>query len=288
MRRLTRRQTARSKGRRAGFLTAFPVIIIWSSLFLAGGSGAAAAANNLIGHQAIYRITLGTAASGSGIVNASGAVLYRFTDTCDGWAVENRTALRLILGEEAETTTEWAYASWEAKDGSAFRFRVRDSQDGEMIEELRGKAVKGDSETSGRADFSLPAGTAVELPAGTMFPTAHLLRLFAMARAGKHTATDLFFDGASLENPYRVGAVFGPAPETMRQALTRRTGLADLPVWNVRLAFFPVGEGAALPKFEVGLQYREDGIADAIKQDFGDFVLELSMEEFELLPDPGC
>ncbi|MCG8512031.1 MAG: cell envelope integrity EipB family protein [Rhodospirillales bacterium] len=256
-------------------------------LFLAAGS-TAEAAGDLVGHQAIYRITLETASAGSGVVDASGAVLYRFADACDGWTVENRTALRLILGEDAETTTEWAYASWEAKDGSAFRFRVRDSQDGDLIEELRGNAELGSIGAPGRVDFSRPEQTAIDLPAGTMFPTDHLQRLFKLAQAGKHTSTDYMFDGASLENPYRVGAVFGPAPNSIREDLAARTGLGDLPVWTVRLAFFPVAEEGAVPKFEVGLHYREDGIADVIEQDFGDFVLRLTMAEFELLPEPGC
>jgi envelope integrity protein B len=282
------RKTHPSIGNRNGRLMAALAILLFPCAALISGPESAKAAGDLIGHQAIYRITLETASAGSGVADASGAVLYRFADTCDGWTVENRTALRLSLGEETDTTTEWAYTSWEAKDGSAFRFRVRDSQDGELIEELRGKAGIDAVEKPGRADFTIPPDMDFELPAGTMFPTAHLLRLFALAQAGKHTATDYLFDGASLDNPYRVGAVFGAAPDSTRHALAERTGLSDLPVWAVRLAFFSVREGATLPDFEVGLHYREDGIADTIKQDFGDFVLNLSMEEFELLPKPGC
>ena len=56
----------------------------------------------------------------------------------------------------------------------------------------------------------------------------------------------------------------------------------------MRLAYYPIADPAEIPKFEIGVRYREDGIADRILQDFGDFQLDLTLEELTLLPAPDC
>lgn len=129
----------------------------------------------------------------------------------------------------------------------------------------------------------------MDLPPGTLFPTTHLLKVLSLARAGVTTISETIFDGADLDNPYRVNAVVGKAPDAARQRLAEISGLGDLPVWSVRLAFFPVAEsGAATPAFEVGIHYREDGIGNSILQDFGDIVLRLELQDVEVFPAPDC
>jgi len=43
-----------------------------------------------------------------------------------------------------------------------------------------------------------------------------------------------------------------------------------------------------LPEFELSAHYRQDGIADHIIQDFGDFALQVRLGEVEVLPAPDC
>ena len=248
-----------------------------------------AAETQLVGHRAIYTVTLVETGSGSGVVDADGAVLYRFTDVCSGWTVENRTAIRLGTADGEEIRSDWSYASWESKDGRAFRFRVRDERDNEIVEELRGAAFTGVDGEGGTVKLSQPEGMSMKLPPGTLFPTTHLLKVLAQARAGSKTVSEIVFDGADLDNPYRVNAVIGPAPDAARRRLAEISGLPDLPVWSVRLAFFPVADkDAATPSFEVGVHYREDGIGNSILQDFGDIVLRLELKDVEVFPPPDC
>ncbi len=244
-------------------------------------------APGLASHQAIYRASLESATPSSGVADATGTVIYRFADACDGWTVENQVALQISTGDGGELDSLWAYTSWEAKDGRSFRFRMRDERNGLLIEELGGEAEM-PADGPGVVHLTAPAETDVDLPAGTLFPMAHLQMLFEQARAGERYVTATVFDGADLDNPYRVGAAIGSTPADRQKQLTEQVGLAELPIWAMRMAFFPGTEGSAEPKFEVGVQYREDGIAAEIVQDFGDFTLKLIPERVELLPDPDC
>jgi hypothetical protein len=61
-----------------------------------------------------------------------------------------------------------------------------------------------------------------------------------------------------------------------------------LPVWRVRLAYFPLLSNEEFPEFEIEVDYSEDGVAQRMVQDFGDFTLNLAPSRFELLPSPDC
>jgi len=250
--------------------------------------GPAAQAADFVGHQALYRVSLASAEARSGIASVRGAVLYRFADVCDGWTVENRTLMRLGYGEGGESETEWSHLSWESKDGLRFRFHVRDVRDGEPFEEVEGEATLDRPGGPGTARFVRPEDSELALPAGTLFPTRHLAALLEAARSGRRHESRVVFDGSNLDNPYSIGAVIRKVPENARRALALRAKLDERPAWSLRLAFFPYAGREATPKFEIGLTVRDDGIADSIVQDFGDFVLRLTLQEVELLPEPDC
>ena len=63
--------------------------------------------------------------------------------------------------------------------------------------------------------------------------------------------------------------------------------LAALPSWRVHVAFFDRDAASQEPDYEVGMRYWENGVADDLSMDFGDFVVKGAMSQFTLLP-PGC
>jgi hypothetical protein len=245
-------------------------------------------AADLVGHRAVYDIALASAADGSGIQGAGGAVLYQFQETCDGWITENRTVLGIQFEGKAASETVWTYTSWESKDGHRFRFRTRDVRDGDTVENLRGTVVMAEGGGDSIAEFTGSVTKAIMLPRGTVFPVGHLTGLLEAAREGRTRAMDVVFDGSSMESPYEVSTVMQSVPQEEANPMAMTHGLPPLPVWRMRLAFFPVGAPTALPTFEMGVRYRQDGIADDLFQDFGDFALDLALKEIELLPRPDC
>jgi hypothetical protein len=270
------------------FTTILGAIALALGLSSASLSGAMAGVGDLVGHRAVYSMALAMATPGTGIVGARGAMEYRFADSCEGWTVENRTYLLVQYDEGDEMRTTWSFVTWESKDGLEYRFRVRQTRDNKVVEDLQGDALLEKARGPGVARFTKPAGTRIELPAGTLFPTRHLVQLFSTAAAGGKRLGRVVFDGSALDNPFEINAVMHNVPESERKDLAEAAGLADMPAWSMRMAFFPYGARTALPDFEMDVRYRADGIADKLLQDFGDFSLRVNLSEVELLPKPNC
>ena len=257
-----------------------------------GGAGQPAATaagmaeSGLISHRATYRMSLGAATPGSGVIGARGVMEYRFADRCDGWTVENRTYLLLEYEGDGEVETASDFASWESKDGLGYRFRVRYTRDGKVVDVFRGVAELAGRGGAGVARFSSPADTAVDLPRGTLFPTEHLALLLDAAHGGGGHLVRTVFDGTSLENPYRISAFIKEVEGGEKPFAT--AGLSENRTWRMNLAFYPVALADPLPEFEIRVLYRADGIADGIRQDFSSFSVDLSLNDTEILPPPEC
>lgn len=245
-------------------------------------------ASGLASHRAIYTMSLESASRSSGVVGARGAMAYRFTKGCDGWASETRTTILVQHGTGEEVNTEWTFANWESNDGLRYRYRLRNSRNGRVVEQIQGQASLEGAGEAGTATYSVPKGKSVPLPAGTLFPTQHLLALIVAGRAGKVHLSKIVFDGSSLDNPFEVSAVIGRMTAKDHKAMANRARLADMEAWRVRMAFFPVIGRESVPDFEISVTYRTDGIADRIKQDYGDFVLDLVLSEVETLTPDEC
>jgi hypothetical protein len=264
-----------------------PSLCLLAALLLFAPPNASAAVD-LQPHRAIYRMALSSAARHSEVVSANGVMIYRFARGCDGWTVENQTFLRLLYENDSQADTLWSFASWESTDGRRFRFHARYDQDGKNIEKLEGQAELDARSGAGRARLSQPADKVIDLPSGTLFPTEHVRRIIAAAEQGKHRLNRVVFDGASLDDPYVVNALFGPLPPAAAEALARDLGIPVKPAWWTRIAFFPFDTTEELPEFEMAANYRSDGIADKIVQYFESFALDVKAKEIELLPAPDC
>jgi len=244
-------------------------------------SGTPSQAIELMPHQAIYRMSLAGSASNSGIAGAEGAMMYKFEEACDAWTSETNVYLKLFYTEGEEMQTTWSFVSWESKDGLKYRFRVRQSRDGTEVEKIQGNVTRDRNNGPARAKFTAPEGTVIELPDGTMFPTHHLQALIKQGEAGTLTYARTVFDGASLDNPYNINALITSGG--------KKKSLTDKSIFrHVRMAFFPLASRKEFPDFELGIDYRANGIADYIVQDFGDFTLNLTPDRIEVLDRPKC
>jgi len=244
------------------------------------------AAARLIPHQALYRMSLKTARVGSGVIGAAGTMRYRVVETCEAWAVDTNIRLDIDYAEGADVAIAWSFAGVESKDGLAYRFRMRHARGGQVVESLRGEARLDGPGQGGEARFDEPSGETIQLAPGTLFPTRHLAALIAAAEAGKRFFPRAVFDGASLENPYQIAATITTRKPAAAPPAAARLSAAR--VWPMRLAFFPHGSQEAAPEFELGIDYRADGVAQRIEQDYGDFAIDMVPGEIEVLDRPKC
>ena len=163
-------------------------------------------------HRATYEMKLSVARPNSGIVEVNGNMVLETVNSCEGWAVKQRIKLTFLRNDGEEFETDSNFTSYESKDGLELRFSVRNAQNDEVDEELRGQADLEGIGGKGRASFTLPEPRSFELPAGTLFPTTHLALIIQHARAGDKSVSYKVFDGARLDGAFQVNAVIGRAP----------------------------------------------------------------------------
>jgi hypothetical protein len=234
----------------------------------------------LAAHHALYTLTL-RSAQDSDVVAARGTMGYEVTDACDGWAVRQRLEMTITNadGQDIQMTSD--YATWEAKDGLKFRFHMKQMTDTAVTSQTDGEAVLQRAGGPGEAHYTTPKDTTKPLPTGTLFPMAHTAAILAGAREGKKFLALPLFDGTD-ENGVEDSSII--ILDVKPPFKTAYPALSDLPSTRVRLAFFDRQPGTSTPNYEVAMRYWENGVADNMQMDFGDFVMNAKMTEFALQP----
>ena len=259
-------------------------------LVLANAADAANSGAELVQHRAFYKMSLASSRSSGGVTSASGAMSYKFTDSCDGWTVENKTALNFSYSDGAPVATTWDFVTWESKDGLHYRFRVRSTKDGTVDQEIDGVADLDGKGKGGVAKFTRPEAMTLPLPQGTLFPTEHTVRLIEMALRGEKLVERTLFDGSGVDQIFAVNAVIGKSRPVQTPTNTPgvNASLLATPSWAMQLAFFPDDSNELDPDYEVRLRYYQNGVADEVLQSFGNFALRGTLEKLETLPKPDC
>src|SRR5271154_3818925 len=116
-------------GRRLGLATMLALIAV-----------SPASAVDIAPHRALYSLTLDSAKAAGGVAGASGAMVYEWGETCDGWTVEQRFRLRVDYAETDGVDLSSSLVTWESKDGLRYRFNERRLRNGQLDEEVRGEA----------------------------------------------------------------------------------------------------------------------------------------------------
>ncbi|HVI49970.1 MAG TPA: cell envelope integrity EipB family protein [Candidatus Sulfotelmatobacter sp.] len=263
-------------------------------LSLGYGGQAYAGPRDLASHAAIYSMSLSSANLSGGVTGASGKMDYQFADSCDGWVVKNKTDLTFSYNDGAPVVTSWDLLTWESKDGLHYRFRVHSLRDGELSEEIEGRADLDGPGKGGVVKFTQPEERMIRLPRGTLFPTDHTVRLLEAARKGERYVNWPLFDGSGTEGPYDVGVSIGhEVPANSNISPTASNSEVDATLmsgqsWRVLMAFFLKDGNDATPDYESSMRMYQNGVADEVLQSFGNFSLKGTLEKLRMLPKPEC
>jgi hypothetical protein len=234
----------------------------------------------LLAHKALYTLTLDKA-KGNDVIAARGTMGYEVTDSCDGWAVRQRLRMTITNAEGQNIEMASDYATWESKDGLKFRYHMRQTTDTAVTSQTDGDASLPKPGSTGEAHYTTPRDNISTLPAGTVFPMAHTAAIIAAARDKKHFVTLPLFDGtdeSGVEDSFIVILDWKPA------AQNKWPTLSSLPSTRVNIAFFDHAPTAVTPSYEVAMRYWENGVADEMKMNFGDFVMSAKLKEFAPQP----
>ncbi|MEJ0018476.1 MAG: cell envelope integrity EipB family protein [Acetobacteraceae bacterium] len=261
-----------------------PLALSAAVLALVASASLPAAADGLnttsAAHRAIYELTRSSSRGGD-IIAAKGTMGYEVIDACDGWAVRQRLSMVLTNSDGQDIQMVSDYATWESKDGLKFRFHMKQTTDTAVTSQTDGDATLERPGGPGVAHYTVPDDTTKPLPEGTLFPMAHTSAIIAAAQAGKRFLTIPLFDGTDdggAEDSTLV-VLDWKKPEANKYPL-----LSSLPSTRVRLAFFDRESKSEVPTYQVGMRYWENGVADNLQMDFGDFVMDAKITELTPLP----
>ena len=252
------------------------------------------AAADMAPYRARYSLSLVSSDGSSGVVGAGGALLDEWNRTCDGWTEQEHFYLHLDYGEDSDQQSDLdsysSLVSWEASDGSRFRFDMRRSSSDEPYEEIRGEAKLTRPGAGGIVVFERPKPTTLQLPRGALFPAADTRFLIARAEAGDRFVGSRVFDGSDLDNAGEVTAVIGPrlAPGAVAKVGAPHAALLDRPSWKIRLAFFPTNPEAVTPDYEESVRLLDNGVLADMVFDYGDYRIPAKLEQIDALPGPHC
>lgn len=251
---------------------------------------ASAAEARLASHRAAYSLSLGAGKS-SGIASIDGGMTIDWQETCDGWTMSQRMRFRIFDADGEAIENDITFSSWEARDGTSYRFTMRSQRDGDVVDELRGRASIGGPGKGGKAVFTQPAEEVIELPPGTLFPSEHSLLLIDKARAGERTFARPVFDGASLEGAMEVNGIIGqvlplggdPVGQQIAQELLAGES------WRVRLAFFRNDDQrGSEPEYETSMRMYGNGVGTDFLFDYNEFSIKARLERLEAIALPPC
>lgn len=269
---------------------------LWRLTCLVGVLGAAfalgvpmsstAGAATVVPHRAVYGVSLGTAESSSTIIGVQGRMGFEWRDNCDGWSVDQRYAMEFSRSDGDASYVRSTYTTWESKAGDRYRFIVmRNRGDGEERVEGRATMPLPLGSAPGQAVFTSPNDQTLDLPADTLFPTEHTIRLIDAAAAGRRFLRAAVFDGSELEAPSLISAVLGKAHD---DAPPIDVPALQGPYYPSRLAWFgPDGAGSE-PDFEMSIDVLANGIARSILVEYDTFAIRMTLESLEVLPPPTC
>lgn len=256
-------------------------------LAVAAGAAPAAIAAEIAPHRALYRMTLGSVRNDLGVVDARGAMVYQWGETCDGWTIEQRYRLKLHYAQSGDADVVSRFVTWESKDGLRYQFNEKETRNGDVDQEIHGEAQLDASGKGGVARFSQPRAAGLRLAPGVLFPSAHTILLIDKARTGATFVSRQVFDGSAEENAVQVSAFIGNTAPA-EPASTKLSPLVMRPGWNIRLAFFPDDAKAEEPDYELGMVLLDNGVSRDMIIDYGDYTISAKLDDVEALKAPAC
>ncbi|RCK44626.1 hypothetical protein TH30_14745 [Thalassospira profundimaris] len=239
----------------------------------------------MIPHVAEYHFKMTRSDQGSSVVDASGVLGYRFEKMCDGWVTEMQQIMILQGAEGTAINSAYSMTQWEDFAGAHYRFRMSDYLDGTKVDEIVGSAVR--ESDAVKVTYQVPVEVTEELPADTMFPTQHSAMLLERAAAGEKFGNDLVFDGSGETPTNRIAVVISDQKKPDHNA-DDPDKIATTLFHRMNLAFYPLGAAENGPSTEMAVDFGLNGVAHAMRFDYGEFEVLGTLDKVSLLPQPDC
>ena len=259
-----------------------------------------AAAIGLVPHRALYDVNLTSARTGSQIINIRGKMFFEWKPSCEGWITEHRFTLTYDYADSPSMTIGSDFSTFESFDGKNLDFSSRRKKDGEVYEELRGKANLDLEDGAGKAIYSMPGGLTFDLKRNTIFPTSHTINLVRKARQGSGFMKTMIFDGSDDQGPVEVNSFIGkPFDKGIKSVLRNSAAFKPAaagaidekmlgPGWKIQMAFFPTLADEVTSDYELTMAFHENGIISDMMIEYGDFSVSQKLVALEQIKSDSC
>ena len=240
-------------------------------------------------HRAYYSISMcGRPSPQSNILDVRGTMMLEFNKVPGGWTVQQLSEIWRYTNDESVEHVRWGYVTWEAEDGSLFKFNTFRKVNDELVEDIRGTAKRKGKLT--QVFYQKPGQNTLQLPEGTFFPIQHTQRLLTAAQAGEHTFPSIVFDGSNITGASEINTFIGAKKVIASNPMADDTHqFANQPFWPIRFAVYGLKETAYEPNYVTTQELLPNGI---IKQyvivDSEGLEIRGSLERIELLSEGGA
>lgn len=248
----------------------------------------------LVPHLAIYDLRLSHSRNSRSAEAITGRILYDFSgNSCDGYALQFRQVSELNTGEGKSAVSDLRTVTWEDGTAASYRFQSQNLIDENQVETVDGQA---DRRSDGVAvNLTKPGRKKFDTDAGVVFPTEHMRRIIAAARAGKAMLELPVYDGS--ENGEKIfntltiiGAPIPPDQRVPTDAAAGQQALDGMTRWPVTISYFErdAKGGEQTPIYSIAFELYDNGISRALTLDYNDFVLRGDMSVLEIKDSKPC
>jgi len=184
--------------RTRAFLILIVLCLVAATLYVTRDMWEGGALIGIAPHQALYQMTMTRLMQTNEIADVRGQMSYRIEDACDGWNVAQKFNLQFVYTDAPTALVTSDYNTYESKDGKRYEFSTRRMRNGQLTDEILGKAERKDAAGNGTIAYQKPKVAEIPLPAEVLFPTQHTLAILRAAQAGQTWFAAPLFDGSDL------------------------------------------------------------------------------------------
>ncbi len=250
--------------------------------------------DGLLPHRAVYDLSLIKASDRSGIIGMNGRIVYEMTGSkCDGFSVRFRFMTE-VQTTRKNFTNDQRTTSFEGGDGRSFSFVNQSYLNGQLEQELRGRANRGEEKLS--VKITKPETVNVELD-DAIFMTEHIGILIEAAQEQQSIVAAKLFDGSDKgDELVDTTAVIGKRRAEITDVEGEPDQVSQLfkeqSAWPISVSYFSTApsaeQGERLPIYQVSFIMHESGVSRDLKMLYDDYSLKGDLKQIEFLEKASC
>jgi hypothetical protein len=248
-------------------------------------------------HRAFYDLKLQSSDGTRMVAAVRGRIMYDFSgSSCQGYALKFRQISDLQSAEGDDLLSDLSSTSWEDGAAKSYRFNSETEVNTKTSDRVDGHADRKSSTVA--VTLAEPSGKSLRLPVSVVFPTEHMRKIIAAARAGKKVLELAVYDGSDNgEKVYDtltvIGAPIAPGEKPADDPSGQDPVMKTLTRWPVTVSYFERGStkpqaGEQTPAYSISYELYENGVSRALTLAHTDFSISGTLTSLDVKPAKPC